>query len=266
MTTRRHLAFVLALAAAPLAVAVAATATSGRPGADQGPDAAQGPGTTAPGHEGHDMSSMPGMPGMAAGAGAADGAMSHEHMDMGPHMNMTAPRPRTAADQRRADAIVQALRGVIDRYRDVKAAVADGYIQYLPNLKQPRYHFTNWGNAYLAEFAFDPAHPTSLLYKPTAGGGFELVGAMYTAPRRFDEAQLDERVPLSVAAWHQHVNICLPPKSAYATSDWRRFGFAGSIATAAECEASGGVFHPVIFGWMVHVYPFEQDPAKVWAH
>jgi hypothetical protein len=46
----------------------------------------------------------------------------------------------------------------------------------------------------------------------------------------------------------------------------RRFGFAGSIASAAECQASGGVFHPVIFGWMVHAYPFEQDPAKIWAH
>jgi hypothetical protein len=185
---------------------------------------------------------------------------------MGLHMKMTAPRPRNALDQRRADAVVQTLRGAIDRYRDVRNAVADGFIQFLPKVKQPIVHFTNYGNAYQAELAFDPAHPTSLLYKPTAGGGFELIGAMYTAPRRFDEAQLDERVPLSIASWHQHVNICLPPKPKYATADWRRFGFAGSIATAAECQASGGIFHPVIFNWMVHVYPFEQDPAKVWAH
>jgi hypothetical protein len=212
----------------------------------------------------------PGMPGMAGmpggGAGAADGAMAHEHLGMGSHMKMTAPRLPTADDQRRADAIVQTVRGAVARYRDVRVAVADGYVQFLPNLRQPMYHFTNYGNAYQAEFGFDPAHPTSLLYKPTAGGGFELVGVMYTAPRSFDEAQLDERVPLSVAAWHQHVNICLPPKSGYATADWRRFGFAGSIATAAECQASGGVFHPVIFGWMVHVYPFAQEAAKVWAH
>jgi hypothetical protein len=207
---------------------------------------------------------MPGMPGMP-GAGSADGAMAHEHMDMGPHMKMTAPRPRVASDQRRADAIAQALRGAIARYRDYRVAVADGFIQYLPNVPQPIYHFTNYGYAYQAEFAFDPARPTSLLYKPVPGG-FELVGAMYTAPRRFDEDQLDERVPLSVAAWHEHVNICLPPKSGYATADWRRFGFKGTIATASECQASGGIFHLVIFNWMVHVYPFEQDPAKVWAH
>jgi hypothetical protein len=230
---------------------------------------------------GYDRSAMPGMPGMNAGAasgatggeagmpsmdhaGAGD-SMAHEHMGMGPHMKMTAPRPRSAVDQRRADDIAGTLGAAIAKYRDYRVAVADGYLQYLPNIPQPRYHFTNWGNAYLAEFGFDPARPTSLLYKPVAGG-FQLVGAMYTAPRRFTEAQLDERIPLAVAAWHQHVNICLPPQPRMATADWRQFGFAGAIASESECQAAGGIFHPVIFGWMVHVYPFEQDPAKVWAH
>jgi hypothetical protein len=244
----------IAAIAALVATAALAAGMAGRQGA------AQGPPDHHAGHPGHDMSAM----GMDH-AGAADESMAHEHMGMGPHMKMTAPRPRTAEDQRRADAILQALRPVVSRYRDYRAAVADGYIQYLPNLPQPMYHFTNWGNAYLAEFSFDPTHPTSLLYKPVAGG-FELAGAMYTAPQRFAEDQLDQRVPLGVAAWHQHVNICLPEKARYATADWRRFGFGGTIATAAECETSGGTFHPVIFGWMVHVYPFEQDPAKVWAH
>lgn len=227
---------------------------------------------------GHDMSAMPGMgaaaaPGPAGSdagmpsmdhAGAGD-SMSHDHMGMGPHMKMTAPRPLTAEDQRRADAIASTLGVAIARYRDYRVAVADGYVQYLPNVPQPRYHFTNWGNAYLAHFSFDPARPTSLLYKPVAGG-FELVGAMYTAPQPFTEAQLDERVPLAVAPWHQHVNICLPPKPDYPTADWHKFGFAGAITSASACQAAGGIFHPVIFGWMVHVYPFERDPARVWAH
>ncbi len=251
---RHSLALILAAA---LAVATAAMA--------RGSVAAPAPGDRPAEQGGHDMSSMPGMPGMPGG-GAADGAMAHEHMDMGPHMKMTAPRPRAAGDQRRADAVAETLRGAIARYRDYRVAVADGFIQYLPNIPQPIYHFTNYGYAHQAELAFDPTRPTSLLYKPVPGGGFELVGAMYTAPRRFDEDQLDERVPLSIAAWHQHVNICLPPKPGYATADWRRFGFKGTIATASECQASGGIFHPVIFNWMVHVYPFEQDPAKVWAH
>jgi hypothetical protein len=285
-TFRHSLALILAAALAVAAAAmargsVAAPAPGDRPAEQAGHDMSSMPGmagnaeapvtpgtpATPPAPGSPAMPGMSGMPGMAgAGAGAADGAMAHEHMDMGPHMKMTAPRPRAAGDQRRADAIAQTLRGAIARYRDYRVAVADGFIQYLPNIPQPIYHFTNYGYAHQAEFAFDAARPTSLLYKPVPGGGFELAGAMYTAPRRFDEDQLDERVPLSVAAWHEHVNICLPPKSAYATADWRRFGFKGTIATASECQAGGGVFHPVIFNWMVHVYPFEQDPAKVWAH
>ncbi len=240
------------------------------------------------------MAGMPGMPGMAGtpampervpgpdaappqgppegmeapgmgGATAAGNGMDHEHMGMGPHMRWTSSRPRSAADERRAEAIVEALRGAIARYSDYHAAIADHFIEFMPNIRQPMYHFTNYRYAREAHSRFDPARPTSLLYKPTADG-FQLIGAMYTAPQGFDESQLDARVPLSVAAWHQHVNVCLPPRADEAQADWTRFGFHGAIATAAECQASGGEFHPVIFGWMVHVYPFEKDPARIWAH
>jgi hypothetical protein len=274
MTThpsRRWFFLVLAAAAALTAAATA-----------RWPAFAQTPGGGTGGQGGHDMAAMPGMSGAgpaaampemngtpgsatAEGTGGADGAMAHEHMAMGTHMKMTAPRPRTAADERRAEAIVETLRGAIAKYRDYRVAVADNFIQYLPNLKLPMYHFTNYEYAAQAHSHFDPSRPTSLLYKPVAGG-FELIGAMYTAPRGFDEDQLDERVPLSITAWHQHVDICLPPPAQYRTSDWTKFGFSGTIATASDCQASGGIFHPVIFGWMVHVYPFEKDAAKIWAH
>jgi hypothetical protein len=39
----------------------------------------------------------------------------------------------------------------------------------------------------------------------------------------------------------------------------------GSINTREECEAAGGVFLPHVFGWMMHVYPYETDPAKIWS-
>jgi hypothetical protein len=42
----------------------------------------------------------------------------------------------------------------------------------------------------------------------STGGGYELVGATYTAPRNESSPELDMRVPLSVAQWHAHVNIC----------------------------------------------------------
>jgi len=44
-----------------------------------------------------------------------------------------------------------------------------------------------------------------------------------------------------------------------------QFGLRGSITTQEACDAAGGTFHPVIFNWMVHVYPFEKDQASIWS-
>jgi hypothetical protein len=46
--------------------------------------------------------------------------------------------------------------------------------------------------------------------------------------------------------------------------DMKEFGLTGSIATKGGCDAAGGRFYPVIFGWMVHVYPFESSRQKIW--
>jgi hypothetical protein len=92
---------------------------------------------------------------------------------------------------------------------------------------------------------------------------------MYTAPKRFTEDDLDQRIPLSVAQWHEHVNFCKAPagmtllqkKDAYLGPN-AQFGLKGSINTQEACDAAGGTFIPVVFNWMVHVYPFEKDEAR----
>jgi hypothetical protein len=201
-------------------------------------------------------------------ARAANDAMDMPGMEMAanPHMFMTDLAPKQAGDDRRAAEIVEILRGAIAKYRDYKVALADGYQIFLPGVPQPVYHFTNYKNAIAAAFIFNPAHPTSLLYKKS-GAGYELVGAMFTAPKTATHQQLDDRVPLSIARWHEHVNFCLPPRGAApAQVDWKKFGLAGSIATPDACSAANGRFIKQIFGWMVHVYPFESDPDKLWAH
>jgi hypothetical protein len=191
-------------------------------------------------------------------------SMTRGHHHMGPHMKMTAPWPQTSEDLARADAVVKALRPGIEKYRDYRVAIADGYQPFLPNLPQPQYHFTNYWNGFLEAFAFDPARPTSLLYKKTPHG-YELIGAMYTMPKNATEGQLNQRIPLSVARWHAHVNLCMPPKGQGARADWTKFGLAGSISTPEACAEAGGHFLPQIFGWMVHVYPFKGSPDKIWA-
>jgi hypothetical protein len=201
-------------------------------------------------------------------AKAANDAMSMPGMEMNanPHMFMTELQPKQPGDDRRAQEIVEILGKSIAKYKDYKVAITDGYQIFGPKVAQPVYHFTNYHNAINAAFIFNPAHPTSLLYKKTADG-YELVGAMYTAPKNATEAQLNDRVPLSIARWHEHVNFCMPPRgTSIQQVNWKEFGLAGSIATHDACAQVNGRWIKQIFGWMVHVYPFESDPAKVWAH
>jgi hypothetical protein len=188
------------------------------------------------------------------------------HMDMGPHMKMTALRPSKPGDADRAQQIVESARKASEKYTDYRTALADGFKIFHPEVPQKMYHFTNYGYAREAFFHFNPEHPTSLLYEKH-GEDYKLIGVMYTAPKRFDEAQLDERIPLSIGQWHEHVNFCAPPadKRAELMSPHPQFGLRGSITTQEACDAAGGTFHPVIFNWMVHVYPFEKDQASIWS-
>jgi hypothetical protein len=202
----------------------------------------------------------------SAAAQSANNSMSGHLMDKGAHMFMTDLRPKDPADDKRAAQLVETLRGSIAKYKDYKAALADGFQIFMPNVAQEHYHFTNYTYAFEASFRFNPEHPTSLLYKKTAEG-YELEGAMYTAPKRASLDQLNERVPLSVARWHKHVNLCLPPKGVHLQdANLKEFGLRGSIATEDACKEAGGRWIPQIFGWMVHAYSFETDPAKIWAH
>jgi hypothetical protein len=228
-----------------------------------------GQSSTSPSQESRPMdhSSMPGMDMDDAKANEAHAVheMTPGHMDAHSlHMHMTAMRPRTPEDAARASEIIAQLRSGIEKYKDYHVALNDGYKIFLPNLPQPEYHFTNYVNGFLEAFTFDPARPTSLLYRKTSGG-YELVGAMYTMPKRATEEQLNARVPLSVAMWHLHTNLCMPQKGQFRNADWTKFGLRGSIATPEACEAANGRFQPVIFGWMVHVYPYEGSVDKVFA-
>lgn len=180
------------------------------------------------------------------------------------HMHMTAMRQQTPEDVARANEIVTHLRAGIEKYKDYHVALDDGYRIFLPNLPQPEYHFTKYENAFLEAITFDPSRPTSLLYKKTPTG-YELVGAMYTMPKRATEEQLNARVPLSVASWHLHTNLCMPAGRKLQGPDMTKFGLRGSIATQEACDAAGGNFRPVIFGWMVHVYPYADGLENIFA-
>jgi hypothetical protein len=204
-------------------------------------------------------------------SGSAGGA-EHAHHGSHPgkdahsaHMRLSSARQTTPDDRARAERLLRDLRRTLTRYQDYRVAVADGYKPFLPNVPLNEYHFTNYRNAFLEAFRFDPDRPSSLLYRKNSRG-YQLVGVMFTAPRHASEEKLDERVPLSVARWHAHINLCLPKRGEARRADWTRFGPRGSITTAEDCAEAKGRFVPQLFGWMVHVYPFETNPEKIWQH
>jgi hypothetical protein len=214
------------------------------------------------------------------------------------HMRMTELRHATPQDEARAREILDTLRSSMRRYRDYHVALAKGMRIFLPDVPQDVYHFTDYaatGEEYRGRYNL--ARPGSLLYSKNAAGGYTLVGAMYSAAPDATMDDLDQIVPLGIARWHVHTNICLPadlsiedilrndigadrtdlpgmlPVSASpnaAELNHRlgfladgRFGFEGKIFEEKDCTAAGGHLVDQAFGWMVHVYPFAGDDLKV---
>jgi hypothetical protein len=240
----------------------------------------------------HDMAAMGDMDG-----DTAPNAMGGQ-MGMGAHMVMTASRPQTPQDVERAHDVINTLRRALVSYHDYRVALAEGYQIFLPTVPQDVYHFTDFRAAQQEYMGHsDPRFPGSILYVKNSSGDYVLVGAMYSAPADYTPDQLDAIVPLSVAHWHAHTNICLPngvtlndvlrgdvhgtqidmpgmlPVSSSPSAPAinqrlgfladGRFGFTGKIADTSACEAAGGHMLKQAFGWMVHVYPFNGDDLKV---
>jgi hypothetical protein len=203
-------------------------------------------------------------------------AQEHDHgpaadVNASRHMQMTPARAATSVDSARAADVARSLKVALAPYRDTAVAVRDGYRMFMPQVKEQKvYHFTNSWRAVQEAFRFEPTRPTSLLYKKGADGQFVLVGAMYTAPKRFGSEKLDQRVPTSIARWHKHVNWCIPPRGEQERWLERKdgqpvFGPESPIATDKECRAVGGRFHDTLFGWMLHANVMEStDPSTIW--
>lgn len=213
-------------------------------------------------------------PDSAGMIGAADATMSGPmSVEARRHMVMSPMRPPTRDDSAKAMAVARQLRTALAQYADTSAAVAAGYRMFAPQVKNQRvYHFTSYRHAFMEGFRFDPEKPTSILYRRGANGKLELLGAMYTAPKRWEPEKLDERVPLSVGMWHRHVNWCVPrPREArrwLERADGKPvFGPESPIATREACRKVGGLFFANPMGWMIHLNVFAGDSlGEIFAH
>jgi hypothetical protein len=210
---------------------------------------------------GMDMSCMADMNGVDMSA------MGPSMAAMDCHMYITPLRPAKPGDEEKAKAVVAAVRASMEKYKDYRKAIADGYIQANPKVKQPQYHFNNEAYGREADSHFDPTKPTSLLYIETPTQRFKLEGVMFTARPSATEDELNERIPLSVAHWHKHINFCGAPADRVAEYHGAhpKFGMFGSIHTKAACDAEHGTFIPAMFTWMIHVFPYEDDSKEVFS-
>ena len=186
---------------------------------------------------------------------------------MARHMQISVRQPPKPGDAERAKQILAAARNVLERYRDVADAEAEGYAPFAPSGKLgEEVHYTHHWRAGNEKGAIDLERPGSILYKRTEKG-MQAVGVMYTAPAKATPEELDRRVPLSIGTWHRHVHFCGWP-SGTPRHDWdgpnARFGFNGLIADEASCKAAGGYWIPLVLGWMTHIYPNEKEHDKIW--
>jgi hypothetical protein len=184
-------------------------------------------------------------------------------MKMGNHMQMSVKGEPAPDDGRRAGQIVALAGEVLVRYQDVDVALRDGYRPFHPTGRLgEEVHYTNYRFARREQQHLDYSQPGSILYKRTPEG-MKAVGVMYTAPRDSTPEQLNQIAPLSVATWHRHVDFCAGPRSLPRSEQFgpgAQFGPQGSIHTEDACLAAHGLWIPVVFGWMTHVYPADKQP------
>ena len=88
------------------------------------------------------------------------------------------------------------------------------------------------------------------------------------AHHQFNQGLIDLNAvaPLSIATWHRHVDFCGGPRSLPLEEQFgarAKFGPQGSIHTEEACKNAGGLWIPVVFGWMTHVYPNAKAPNQV---
>jgi hypothetical protein len=207
------------------------------------------------------------MPGMDMSDNGDMSSMGPSMAAMAGHMYTTPIRPMQPGDKEKAKAVVAEAKATMERYKDYRKALLDGYVIANPKVKQAQYHFMNQANTREADLQFDPRKPTALLYRRTPTQQYKLEGVMYTAIPDATEDELNQSVPLSIARWHRHINFCAAPEDRI--SDYQsahpKFGMFGSINTQEACTAERGTFHAHIFTWMIHIFPYEPDFKEVFS-
>ncbi|HZU77985.1 MAG TPA: hypothetical protein VFA70_14555 [Dehalococcoidia bacterium] len=181
----------------------------------------------------------------ATTAAAVADASRHQHGD----------EVNVSWDQlREIDRLLQTAKDATEKYRDVNAARADGYLQMTQVVPGLGAHFVN--PRLVGAGTVDIAHPPILLYDYAPDGGFELVGVSWTLPKKPGDDTPPDSPFGPLAVWHYHTDLCFDARSGSPVV---------SAKGASACRASGGLFLPQT-PWMVHAWIFRDSPEGVFSH
>jgi hypothetical protein len=155
--------------------------------------------------------------------------------------------PLTLAQWELLNEQVDIAKAATEKYRDIEAAYADGYVQITQFIPGIAAHFVK---PELLNAPFNPATPSNLLYEPDDNGNWVLVGVAYTAPNKGDEVQ-PEGFAGPLDGWHYHKNLCFR-------------GGSVSIATS-EDQCVGGAYVERT-QWLLHVWLYKDSPEGMFSH
>ena len=138
---------------------------------------------------------------------------------------------------------LETLRAATDRYRDVKAAVADGYVKVTDEVPNMGAHYQHQGH--IDDGMFNLEEPEGLLYVKDPAGKWQLRGTFFLLPREAVGDMHPETFTGPLDNWHMHYGLCVP-----------------EVALLDGCEMSGGI--PVQSSpWMVHAWVRDDNPLGV---
>jgi hypothetical protein len=172
---------------------------------------------------------------------------SEVHLDSGQPSRVATP-----AEQAAIDRDLSVVRLATERYRDVVAALADGYAQEGPALAGVGAHFVNWS---LIGDEVDLRHPAVLLYERKLDLTLTLVGVAWLVDTDHDGAPPAAFAPSGV--WHYHE---------YPSPGLCKFPDGAFVATDAEGCSAGGGHHMMSSPWILHAWLFRDNPDGMFAN
>jgi hypothetical protein len=132
-----------------------------------------------------------------------------------------------------------------EKYQNVNAAIADGYVQVTQFVPYQGRHMVK---SSLLDTTFDPAVPEGLLYEPDSStpGGWRLGGPLYVMPIA-QNPLIPDGFPGTDDTWHSHDFLCFYPNGTV------------TLDNESTCTSRGGSYQTNV-GWLLHLWTYVLAP------